>query len=266
MSAMTAMERKALLDKARDLDRQLYPANTAQMPEGRERSIIEEAYFRVAAEYADRLPRVPMSVCPHTGDIFRKSFDPWGVDGFWWHKDREVDIEEPVPPPTRKVLLGALHFHGRTPKEAAESVLPGPEVPFVVPRLLELPGMVAVISSLKMHTGDTAYPIAYFSTETIEHPYLHQFWLDEDYWFEQDGKSGWLIANDIWDFDLEPWIRRGKLRWTDIEGDTMKLVEPKAGNCPFINLPGDRQPQSVGGGVRELLDLPDGTPVNPYED
>lgn len=268
MSNLTASERKVLLTKAWDTDAKLYPKEGSKRPEGREASLLRESYYRVLGEYADRLPREVINVCPHTGQPLKKSFDRWGLDGPWWHKDREVKIEEPAPPATLKVLQGALGLHGRTPSEARAAVVPGPEVPFVIPRLLGLPGMVAVISRLQMDTGDTAYPIGYYSTEEIPHAKLHQFWLKEDYWFKMDnGKSGWLIANDAWDFNLEPWLRNGKLRWAEGDGETMRVVEgQKPESCPFLNLPGDRQPQALGFGKRKLLDLPDGTPVSPFED
>jgi hypothetical protein len=266
MSDLTASERSALLAKAWGLDAKLYPKDGSKRPEGREASMLRESYYLALGEYADRLPRQVISVCPHTGKPFKKSFDRWGLDGPWWHMDREVTIEEPAPPPTFKVLQGALAMKGRTPTEVRDAVIPGPEVPFVIPRLLSLPGMVAVVSRLQLETGDTAYPITYFSPEEIPHPKLHQFWLRQDYWFEKDGKSSWLIANDVWDFNLEPWLSSGKLRWTEGEGEAMHVVEgrdPKS--CPFLNLPGDRQPQSLGFGKRKLLELPDGTPVNPFD-
>ncbi len=268
MSSLTAPERTALLSKAWEIEGLLYPTDRAKKPQGRAAASLREAYYLILGEYADRLPRIVMSICPHTGQPLKRSFDPGGVDGPWWHKDREVKIEEPDPPPTFKVLQGALALHQRTPREARAPVIPGPEVPFVIPRLLKLPGMIAVVSRLPLDTGDTAYPISYFSTEDIPHTRLHQFWLKEEYWFNLDGgKSAWLIANDVWDFNLEPWIRSGKLRWIDGEGTAMRVVDGRGAEpCPFLNLPGDRLPQSLGFGKRELLDLPDGTPVNPFED
>lgn len=267
MTELTAAERHALLARAWDIEKQLYPPDPATAPADQVRAELDENYYLILGEYADRLPRVLMSVCPHTGVPLKKSFDPWGVDGPWWHKDREVEIEEPKTPPTFKVLQGALALRGRIPTEARAPVIPGPEVPFVIPRLLELPGMVAVMSQLPLHTGDTAYPIAYFSTAEIPHARLHQFWLEQDYWFEmEDGKSGWLIANDVWDFNLEPWLRNGKLRWIEGQGEAARVVDATSGRpCPFVNLPGDRQPQSLGFGKRSLLELPDGSPVNPFE-
>ncbi len=234
---------------------------------GREAALEREKYFQALAEYADRLPRVPMSACPFTGEILKRSFDPWGVDGAWWHQDIEVRIEEPSPPPTFRLLLGALALHGREPTEARDPVLAGPEVPFVVPRLLELPEMVAVVSQLPLETGDTAYPVAYFSTEEIPPQALHQPWLRQELWFKMpDGKSAWLIANDPWDFELQPWIDAGKLRWVAPGDQAMRVLGAGVGACPYVGLEGAREPASLAAGERFPLPLPDGVPVNPFED
>jgi hypothetical protein len=267
MPAFTKAERDALLSRAWALDAQLYPEDRSQAPAGRPATEIRETYYRVLGEYADRLPRIMMSACPFTGEPFKHSFDPWGLDGPWWHMDREVAIDEPAPPETFRVLLGSLAFHGRTPAEARDPVIPGPETPYVVPRLLQLPGMVAVISSLPLETGDIAYPVVYFSTEEIPQTRLHQFWLQQEHWFEVDGKSGWFIANDIWDFDLEPWVRSGQLRWINPGDPKGRVIDGHNGRaCPYLGIRGDRFPQSIAFGERELLALPDGTPINPFEE
>jgi hypothetical protein len=48
------------------------------------------------------------------------------------------------------VLGGAVNYQGLPPLGGNQEVIPGPEIPFVYPRLLALPGVVAVISSLPM--------------------------------------------------------------------------------------------------------------------
>ena len=268
MADFTKAERDDLLGRAWEIDGKVYAKDDQARPVGRERSQMKERYYQILAEYADRLPRVEMSACPFSGEVLKRSFDPWGVDGPWWHKDPEVRIEEPGPPGTFKVLLGALSLGGRTPTEARAPVIPGPEVPFVVPKLLELPGMIAVVSRLESALGDLAYPVAYFSNEEIPPDQLHQFWLRQDFWFTQDdGSSAWLIANDRWDFDLAPWVNSGKLRWISPGDPDWVVMDGSTGRkCPFVDLPGDRLPQILAWGGRDLLDLPDGTLVNPYED
>jgi hypothetical protein len=268
MSNLTADERMRLLKTAWDLDARLYPENADDAPTGRAASLIRESYYSILGEYADRLPRVRMSTCPFTNLPFEHTFDPWGFDGPWWLQDREISFDEPGAPASFKVLLGAAGLHGRTPQEAREPVRSGPEVPFVVPRLLGLPGMVAVISQLEMTTGDTAYPIVYFSQEEIPPSRLHQFWRDQDLWFTTaEGQSAWTIANDVWDFELEPWIAQGRLKWIRPGDPKFRVVDSASGDtCPFLNLPGERAPNIIAGGERHPMALPDGRAINPFED
>jgi hypothetical protein len=267
MNSLTCEERAKLLSTAEQMNARLYPAKGVSRPPVKEAVKLRETYYQVLGEYADRLPRITVSACPFTSLRMKHSFDPWGLDGPWWHCTPEVKIEEPTFPPTFKVILGAINFHGRVPEEAKQSVLPGPEVPFVVPRLLNLPGMIAVVSCLKMETGDVAYAIVYFSEADLPHRSLHQFWLRQDYWFEVNGKSSWLIANDLWDFNLQPWINSGKLRWIQPNDPKSKILDGRNGElCPFVDLAGDRFPQTISFGKRKLLNLPDGRLINPYDD
>ena len=227
-----------------------------------------EAYLVLLAEYADRLPRVVVSACPFSGKPLKRVFDPFGTDGPLWHKDRVFTPEEPAPPPSFRVLLGALDLHGRVPKETIETVLVGPPVPYVVPALLGLPGMVAVISRLEMSSGDTAYPIAYFSTEKLAPSSLQQFWTRPELWFDNpDGSRGWTVANDEWDFELAPWIEKGQLRWVKPGDPEHRVLGRDSGErCPYLDLPGERFPQVLAGGQVEIEELPTGDAPQPFEE
>lgn len=263
--ALTREERDGLVRRMRELEGQLFPEGGPPLS-GHPGARVRDAYYQVMGEYADRLPRVVMGACPFTGAALKCSFDPYRLDGPWWWKDRPFDIEEPEAPETFRVLLGALALNGRTPTETTDQVYPGPEVPFVVPRLLGLPGMVAVIGRLELATGDVAYPISYWSTEPIAPDRLHQPWLRQELWFPDGaGSQLWLIANDPWDFELEGWIARDKLFWLEPGGQQV-LGRRSGAACPYVNLAGDRFPQSLAGGERELFELPDGTPINPFEE
>lgn len=256
-------ERNALLARIRDVEAQLYPPG-GPLPPRPLQARLRDTYYALLGEYSDRLPRVVMSVCPFTGAALKRSFDPFGFDGPWWQKDRTFTPEEPAAPPTFQLVLGAVDLRGRKPAEALETVLAGPDAPFVVPRLLGEPGMVAVIHRLEMATGDVAWPIAYFSGEEIPPWRLHQHWTRPELWFKtESGDSSWVIKNDTWDFDLAPWVAKGQLRWVASEG--AKLVAVGAGNCPYAGIGGDHLPQELSGGERELGDAPSGEPVEPFE-
>ncbi len=227
----------------------------------------KDAYLAVLGEYSDRLPRVRMSTCPFTGAPLVRAWDPFGTDGPWWHTVRPFTPEEPAPPPAFRVLLGALDLRGRQPAEATHSVLAGPGAPYVVPRLLEIPDMVAVMSRMETAQGDIAYPVGYFSREEIHPVELHQFWTRQDFWYKTpEGNPAWSMANDVWDFDLEPWIANGQLRWIK-PGDPSHRVVGKADGerCPFAGLEGVRLMQVLDKGVVSLEEAPDGEPPAPFE-
>jgi hypothetical protein len=262
---VTRAERDALLSQLRETDRKLFPGPTGQTLPKRERLRAQDDAHRIMGEYGDRLDRVRMGICPFTGGELKRSFDRFDLAGPWWWMDRPFDIDEPAPPPAFKVLLGAVNLNGRVPSEVADAVLPGPDVPFVVPNLLKLPGMVAVISELDLESGDRAYPISYWSPEEIPPDMLHQPWLRQEFWFDDGAAQSWIIANDQWDFDLAKWIAAGKVFWLP-PGEAALVGTQSNRPCPYVDLKGDRLPQSLAGGERELLELPTGEIVNPFEE
>ncbi len=269
MSApLSRTERDDLLAQAAKYERELYPSDeSVAEPVGAPRLKLLDAYYKILHEYGDRLPRVAFSRCPHTGQILKRALDPFGLDGPYWHADRIVEIDEPAAPLTFTVLMGALDLHGREPSEVVAEVIPGPDIPFVVPRLLGLPGMKAVISRLKLETSDTAHVISYFSNENIPPQHLHQHWLRRDLWFPNDaGGTSWLIQNDAWDFDLERWIESGHVSWTDPDDLGMVLRDRKSGiQCPFVGLPGNQHPQSLNAGQSRRMPMPDAMAVDPFQ-
>ena len=214
----------------------------------------------------ERLPAVPISRCPLCGDRLEYVLDAGGLDGPWWHIRKLA--EYPLPKEKHfSVLLGAIDFHGREPIEAEmhQTVQPGPGVPFVVPRLLGLPGMRAVISTLLLPHGDTAYVIAYFSPTPIHGGLLHQPWPHVDYEVldERGENQGWGVRNDIWDFDLKSWIASGQVVWTH-PGDSSFTLQTE-GPCPYVDLAGVRAPQCITRGKLSTLDLPTGEHPEPIE-
>jgi len=254
-------ERDALVARARDLWARMFPAGGPR-PEPPDLARMREAYYQSLAEYSDRLPRRVLGVCPFTGEPLLRAIDPWGVDGWWWHVDCVIAIEEPRPPAAFRVLLGALTLGRPAPAEARNAVKPGPDVPFVVPALLALPGMKAVVGRIELPTGDVAWPISYWSEQEIDPKDLHQPWLRDTYWFTDDaGNSGWSIANDPWDFDLGKWVSSGQLLWADLDASPPRIADP----APLLEpRAGERRPQLLAGGDRQYLPLPDGSRVVPF--
>lgn len=215
--------------------------------------------------YAAGLPRLALSRCPFDDRPLHRSFDPFGLDGLWWHKN--ASPEEPAACPHFCALGGAVGFNGHPPRGGAFPAHTGPEVPFVYPRLLNLPGMVAVISEVPMDPGYTAYPIAYFAPRRPPAQELTAGWRRTVYsWVSQLGDSDFRIENDAWDFELRPWLEQGKLRWCVPGPDGPLLSDAPAAACPYLDLPGKREYLVVEGERCREIERPDGSFISPYED
>jgi hypothetical protein len=190
---------------------------------------VEDEYFR-------RLPRIAMAPCPFCSQPLHRSFDPFGLDGFWWRSDAQP--EEPTPCLHFCVLLGAVSLTGAVPPRDFE-VRPGPGVPFVVPRLLQHPEMTAVISQLPIE-GGLAYPIAYFAPKRPPVQSLTAGWARANHVYTtQLGVHGWRGEGEQTDFDLGRWIAKGRVRWCAPGTGALS----GAGDCPYLELAGTRLPQ-----------------------
>lgn len=208
----------------------------------------KEAYYR-------RLPRLVMSCCPFDERPLIRTFDPYGLDGLWWRSASGTD--EPPACPHFCVMLGAVNFDDKKPRAGAQEVRPGPEIPFVIPRLLEFPGMVAVVSEIEMASGYTAYPIAYFAERRPKPEDLTAGWARTDFTFTtQLGVSGWRTPHEVWDFNLLPWLQQKKLRWCLPDSGNTELSEAPPETCPYLDIKGRRQPIVVQDDLSWVEDLP----------
>jgi hypothetical protein len=260
---LTREERDALVSRIAALSKRMEEALDLS---ARDFGLLREELYVALGEYADRLPRPTLSACPFCALPLKRVFDPFGPDGPWWYADVPVKFQEPAACPHFKVLLGALGLNGREPAEVQVEVRPGPEVPFVVPTLLSLPGMLAVVGRTTLATGDAAYPIAYFSDQEIAPVRLHQPWCRTTLWFQDaGGRAAWTIANHTWAFDLAPFLRDRRLRWTRLEEAEPRVYDgAEGGPCPFVDLPGEHRPQQLVAGRRDFLPPPTGEPINPF--
>ncbi|NJO18747.1 MAG: hypothetical protein HC877_24410 [Thioploca sp.] len=131
-----------------------------------------------------------------------------------------------------------MNLNGLPPQGGKEDARPGPEVPYVVARLLNShPTRVAVISTVAMFNGYTAYPIAYFSQEEpLNFNAFNASWGRETY----DVPGGWTDkVDDVFDYDLLPWVERGKIKWIEPGDETHTLSQSQ--RFPYANLPGRRK-------------------------
>lgn len=226
--------RRALLDEAFQL-----------MPLAVEDAQAGGRLSELGREYEEGLPRLDFARCPFTGLVQRHTFDPYGLDGLWWN------LRAPARPLrerlfTCQAITGAVRLE--TPVENFPFLArPGPDAPFVIPRLLEHPQVLAVVSSLACGRHQ-AYCIAYFAPDEVDGVEWPNDWGTNERWAEGgESYGGWTEAPDFepeWDFDLASWIGRGKLFWI-VPGDRSLALQRSVHGCPYLNLPGVRSMQHV---------------------
>ncbi len=240
-----AEERADLIRRVLDLARRKARAEAALEPGWRD---LADQLAALETEYARRVPRPVVSYDPIGGESFRLGIDTFGLDGFWWEIDGPRRPGDEPLPPAWYAVNGAMRL--REPyEENGFAVKLGPVAPFVVPRVLRRPGVVAVVSTLAIgrHTG---WMIVYFAPWPSPPPgrRLNE-WARNSYRVRTSASSfGWDSALDYpleWDFDLAPWIEMGKVLWTP-PGDPGAEARSALRGCPYLGLlrPGD--PQGMG--------------------
>lgn len=198
-----------------------------------------------AEAYVDAVPIVPLSRSPLNGSLFETSLDTFGIDGLWWAY--EYDYRPYVEPPRDLFAwTGAMKLDGAIPAWSLKAMI-GPDVPFVLPRILDHPAVTAVVSSVLVgeHIG---FPIVYYADP--QPPDLERVddWGHSSYtYLRPDGSpaSAHSIQDDAEkDFALRPWLDRERLLWI-APGDESLTLHRGASGCPYVDLPGERRRRYV---------------------
>lgn len=202
----------------------------------------------LARAYRAGLPRLGLSRCPYTQFELMHTIDPYGLDGLWW------DYAAPERPQAERLytchaLTGAMTL-GMPLEPFPFLAKPGPAVPYVIPALLNDPRVTAVLSSFACGRH-RAYCVAYYSPDECDGVVWPNDWGAAFRWTHGGASAaGWFDAGeqeDRWDFELAPYIERGKLFW--ITPDDPNLATRTGTNgCPYLQLPGERRLQRVSGG------------------
>jgi hypothetical protein len=149
-------------------------------------------------QYWDWIKPVVLSQCPLCKEDFKCLFDPVDLNGFYW-MDRTT---RPRPQPSSCshfiLMKGALNLNDLPVNGGLFACKPGPDAPYVIPNILNVPGVQAVINPILMECGYTYYSTCYFSTEPKE----------------ISNKEIDLPFND-YNYDLQLWVQSGKLRVSD---------------------------------------------------
>lgn len=205
------------------------------------------------ALYLEGLPNRQVSRCPFTGEALVMAIDDVNIDGLWWNYNAP---KRPVNqfPETYFALDGALKLDGNPPNMKF-LCCPGPDIPFVLPRLLEYTQIRAVVSTVKIGLH-MAYPIFYYADPMFYEEMRINDWGTDHYWEPGSLIPGILTPGqyisqetdvDEYDFDLAYWIKRGKLLWIAADDEQLNLRSEVKG-CPYLELQGSRVPKYIQNG------------------
>lgn len=209
---------RQLILEIRTLEPEISKLAAGRDPRWREleqkRSALVRGIEPLIEEYWNWIPVVQLCRCPFCQKDLACLFDPVDLTGFWWMDRTQRSRQEPPRCEHFCLLLGAVNFNGLPPRGGLFECRPGPDMPYVIARILEMPTMTAVVSCVPLQCGYSAYPVAYFATEPPGPRTMTQGWAQKEYRFSLgENKTGWDIVQDKRDYDLSPWILKGKLRW-----------------------------------------------------
>ncbi len=226
---------------------------TAAEPDVAELSTASEAVLsrlhQLRNEYRTLLDMVSLSRCPFCNEITKLSFDPHGLDGLYWDYDAPISRPDPRPCAHFVVLAGAIKLSVPLARLPMLSV-PGPEVPWVVPRLLRLSMMRAVVATVPVgsHTG---FPIAYFADPDPRVDLINSWGRSYYETVDASGARGWneVFEDDAdFDFDLRSWMDQGRLMWI-APGDDQFVLRKGGAGSPYLDMPGRRGVVKVQYGI-----------------
>jgi hypothetical protein len=192
--------------------------------------------------YLELLSEVTVARSPDSATLVRWRIDTVGLDGWYWRYETAA-VDDPDPMPAGWLAMNGAMRLVEPVEINPELVVPGPGMPYVVPRLLRAPGVRAVIAQVAVgrHTG---WPITYFGPRPLDTPLVNTWGRAEHYVYDADGTwLGWsdnLERVSDYDFELADWLRSGKLLWI-APGDDSGTLREGVDGCPYLDLPGPRK-------------------------
>lgn len=268
MKSLNKEERNKLLEQIKQLEKKTLGPGVEKIFSVEERRAIGAQSRELEKTYLLGLPRIPIARCPFTGEVVTKEIDIYGFNGFWWNKFSQDILLQGSP--YAFTYCGALNFMGQETHEVGEidEILTGPEVPYVIPHLLELPEVKCVLYATRLL--EPQYPVyfmTYFANPKLPPERSHQMWLRTDFWYQDEaGHTWWDIRNDSWDFNLKTWLEPpGKLLWINPSDPELKLHDKPISEFPYFNLKGRRKFLVILNGKVIERPLPDGEPFE-YSD
>ncbi|MEM6532454.1 MAG: hypothetical protein AAF654_07510 [Myxococcota bacterium] len=251
------MDLQPLKDRINEISDILWSAASRDLSD-EQRQALKREEKDLLLEYAELLDFKAVSRCPISNAPIEIAIDLAGLDSPWWWSELPVDL-----PPHRgskhlQLVLGALNLGARDPSEATEQVTAGPAKPFLIDRLLGMPGVEAVLSEQRTQHNDRLFLICYFALEPIPQEELHQEFRKTKYGiFGADGEiQAAATKHDPWNFDLLPWAEQDKLKWIEPGDESLKLRTGPP--VPFMKVSGTEKMQKIVDGSLELWPAPEG--------
>lgn len=248
-NAINPERRRALLSECFSLQQRLEElGNLIERASGSEaqklideEKIVWRRWSDLKDEYVAGVPVIALFRCPFTGGMMHHSLDHFGLDGLWWNYEAACRPVEQLPE-TYFALTGALRLMS-PPPWFPFLCKPGPEVPYVIPRMLRHPVVTAVLSTGSI--GELqGYAITYFAKPIpYDIPRINTWGTNEYKLRDDKGRLRWdsYLDNPFdMDFDLGPWISKRKLLWI-APGDTTLTLRDTVSGCPYLGLDGRRK-------------------------
>lgn len=192
--------------------------------------------------YEKSLHKLPLSRCPHTGEVVTFVVDDKGLDGPFWDCTRPIRPAQ-ILPQTVFAYCGAIDCETPDPTILHE-MKPGPGQPYLVPRFMQIEGMKAVISSLKIGDYD-AFTVFYFhENPPYDAPRINYWGANYHVAEWQKDCSYTLDIPDLaedFDFDILPYLKNGSAYWIT-PNDRDLVLRSTSFDYPFQNLAGRQFP------------------------
>ncbi|MGV9408939.1 hypothetical protein ACWDOP_03405 [Nocardia sp. NPDC003693] len=198
--------------------------------------------FELHGLYKAALPEVVLSRCPLTGKVVRRPFDSVDLDGWYWDWRNPVRRLAKGGPSTWPTMSGAVRL-ANTVTSAPFECMPGPDAPYVLPELLNVPDVRAVVAQIPIgrHTG---WAMTYFGSHRPTDVPLENIWGSGKY----DNFQTFPHTLDDYDFELRPWIDSGKLLWI-ATGDADATLHEGRTDCPYLDFDAQRRNQWISQGA-----------------
>lgn len=193
------------------------------------------------AAYWARLPVYLLARCPICGGAVREAVDTFSLnglgwrnrqpDGFGWRSGRHYE----AACAHAQIVAYGVNLNGIRPDDVTQWVGIGSERPFVMAPLIALDDTYVVMHTLPVGRADgrsdqtyTLHFTTYFTAdsaafEAVTRPF-HQ---------EQT-----LFVPGLGDYELRPWVERGKLYWLDGDDPALPLRGGPADAFPYGDMAG----------------------------